>query len=213
MTLRIIGGDFRRRHLKTPPSRDTRPYTDRVRQIVFDRISDEIPGSRVADVFSGVGTMGLEALSRGAESAVFLEGDSRVFKLLSENVATIAPQKSTLCWKTNIHRTSFRPNGGDELLPYSLVFFDPPYAQCDLLEQHAALGKCLKRLARPDVSAMDATVILRTPGHFEFSETHAWNIRDCWRISTMNLWILRKSDSHRSDTQLIKTSSIDGDLE
>lgn len=192
MVLRIIGGDYRRRHLKTPQSRETRPYTDRVRQIVFDRISELLPDARVADVFSGVGTMGLEALSRGAASSVFIEGDPKVFLLLKENVDALAREKETLCWKTNIHRTSFRPNGGDECLPYTLVFFDPPYAQCHLLARNGALGKGLTRLAKPEVTTEDALIILRTPSHFEFSECDAWNISDCWRISTMNLWILRK---------------------
>lgn len=160
--------------------------------MVFDRIPDLVENARVADVFSGVGTMGLEALSRGAQSCVFFEADSRVFQALSENVEAIAKDRQTLCWKTNIHRTSFRPNGRDECLPYSLVFFDPPYAQCPLLHNGGALAKGLQRLAKPEVTTGSAVVILRTPGHFEFSECVAWNISDCWRISTMNLWILRK---------------------
>ena len=192
MALRIIGGDFRRRQLKTPPTRDTRPYTDRVRQIVFDRIPDLVENARVADVFAGVGTMGLEALSRGAATCVFIEFDTRVFRVLTENVDSIASEKDTLCWKTNIHRTSFRPNGVDRCLPYSLVFFDPPYAQCSLLKPGEALDRALQRLAKEDVTTGDAVIILRTPGQFEFSECVAWNISDCWRISTMNLWILRK---------------------
>ncbi|APZ93177.1 RsmD family RNA methyltransferase [Fuerstiella marisgermanici] len=195
MSLRIIGGEYGRRRLKTPPTQTTRPYTERVRQGVFDRISPIIEQSRVADVFSGVGTMGLEALSRGAASCVFIEGDSVVHEALSNNVSTIAPDRKTVCWKTNIHRTSFCPNGGEECLPYSLVFFDPPYDQCPLLKPHAALGKCLSRLAKPRVTSDDAMIILRTPGRFEFSECSAWRIDDCWRISTMNLWILKKPNT------------------
>lgn len=192
MSLRIIGGDYRRRLLKTPHGRTTRPYTDRVRQIVFDRISPIVEHSRVADIFSGVGTMGLEALSRGADSCVFIEGDAAVHESLSDNVSLIADEKETVCWKTNIHRTSFCPNGADVCLPYSLVFFDPPYDQCPLLSPHEVLGKGLTRLAKARVTSDDAVVILRTPGRFEFSECRAWQIDDCWRISTMNLWILKK---------------------
>ncbi len=199
MTLRIIGGDYRRRLLKTPQGRTTRPYTDRVRQIVFDRVSPFVEQSRVADIFSGVGTMGLEALSRGATSCVFIEGDSAVHESLSENVSLIAQDKKTVCWKTNIHRTSFCPNGAEECLPYSLVFFDPPYDQTPLLKPEAVLGKCLTRLAKERVTSDDAVVILRTPGRFEFSECRAWQIDDCWRISTMNLWILKKPGAASPD--------------
>ena len=139
--------------------------------------------------------MGLESLSRGADSCVFLEGDVKVHKALRDNVQNIAPEKETVCWKTNIHRTSFRPQGADKCLPYSLIFFDPPYAQCRMLAPQDVLGKCLNRLAKPGVSAPDALLILRTPEHFDFSESEAWRIDDCWRISTMNLWLLRPADA------------------
>lgn len=195
MSLRIIGGEFRRRLLKTPPTKATRPYTDRVRQVVFDRIGELVPDARVADVFAGVGTMGLEALSRGAESCVFIEGDPKVHAALKENVEALAGDLPTVCWKTNIHRTSFRPQGAEQCLPYSLVFFDPPYAQCPLLAKDQVLGKCLVRLAKPEVTAADALVLLRTPEHFEFSDSDAWHINECWRISTMKLWLLGRTET------------------
>ncbi|MCA9017478.1 MAG: RsmD family RNA methyltransferase, partial [Planctomycetaceae bacterium] len=106
MALRIISGRFRRRILKTPPDQSTRPYTDRVRQIVFDRLGeDRIVGARVADVFAGVGTMGMESLSRGAATCVFIEAGPDVYPLLRENVQTIAPDVPTVCWRTDVRRT------------------------------------------------------------------------------------------------------------
>ena len=194
MSLRIIGGKYRRRHLKTPHGKATRPYTDRVRQIVFDRIDHLLEGARVADVFSGVGTMGMEAISRGAASCVFFEADTDVHESLSGNVKAILVDEPTVCWKTSVHRTSFRPNGADECLPYSLIFFDPPYVQCPLLAEGSVLGKALDRLAKPQVSTDEAIVILRTPIGFDFSETAAWKIHDCWRISTMKIYTLGKSE-------------------
>ena len=192
MSLRIIGGEYRRRKLATPPTRATRPYTDRVRQMVFDKIDHLVENARVADIFAGVGTMGLEALSRGAQSCVFIEGDVKVHQSLRDNVQTIAAEKNTVCWKTNIHRTSFRPNGSEACLPYSLVFLDLPYAQCPLLAPREVLGKGLVRLAKSNVTDDDALVILRTPAQFDFSETAAWKIDDLWRISSMKLWLLKK---------------------
>lgn len=73
MSLRVISGQYRRRILKTPADDSTRPYTDRVRQIVFDRLHDFIPDARVADVFAGVGTMGIESLSRALTHACSLK--------------------------------------------------------------------------------------------------------------------------------------------
>lgn len=194
MALRIIGGEYRRRILKTPQGKATRPYTDRVRQIVFDRLGDTVVDARVADIFSGVGTMGMESLSRGAHSCVFIEGDPVVHAALAENVSLIVVDQPTVCWKTDIHRTSFCPKNVDECLPYSLIYFDPPYDQCPLLNEGEVLGKAMARLARPRSSTSDAVVVLRTPEHFEFLETAAWKIQDVWRISTMNIWILRKPD-------------------
>jgi 16S rRNA (guanine966-N2)-methyltransferase len=200
MPLRIISGEFRRRLLQTPHGQTTRPYTDRVRQMVFDRISELVPDARVADVFSGVGTMGLEALSRGSQSCVFIEGDAKVHEALSYNVRAIVTDRQTLCWKTNIHRTSFCPSGADGCLPYDLVFFDPPYDQCPLLLPGEVLYKALGRLAKPRATSENAVVILRTSEHFLFSGAPGWRIDDHWPISTMNLWILRKSGNESETT-------------
>lgn len=150
---------------------------------------------RVADIFSGVGTMGIESLSRGAKSCVFLEGDIKVHEALVDNVQAIVKEdKPTVCWKTNIHRTSFRPNGGEECLPYDLIYFDPPYDQCSLLAPHEVLGKGLKRLSKPNVSSEDALMILRTPGNVKFADSCGWRVDEHWPISTMNLWLLKKAD-------------------
>ncbi|MEP3480843.1 MAG: RsmD family RNA methyltransferase [Fuerstiella sp.] len=200
MSLRIISGDYSGRKLMTPAGETTRPYTERVRQKVFDRLGDEIEGSRVADIFSGVGTMGLEGLSRGASSCVFFEADPDVHEALSKNVEKIAGDHTTLCWKTNVHRTSFVPSGVDDAVPYDLVFFDPPYVQCDLLEPKKALGKGLTRLARDRATAPEAKVILRTPDRVWFSGVPGWRIDDIWHISTMRLWILKKTDSKPTES-------------
>lgn len=192
MSLRIIAGDYRRRKLTTPSGETTRPYTDRVRQMVFDRITHLVEDARVADIFAGVGTMGLESLSRGAASCVFIEGDAEVHQHLLANVRHIAPDRLTLCWKTNIHRTSFRPKGFDDGLPYSLIFFDPPYPQAPLLNDGGVLAKALDRLAKPDISAPDATVLLRIPERFTLSPLRSWKLADCWNLSSMNVCVLTK---------------------
>ena len=106
MSLRVISGQYRRRLLKTPSDDSTRPYTDRVRQIVFDRLNHLIPNARVADVFAGVGSMGIESLSRGAKSCIFFESNPEIHGLLVSNVQTIAPEARTICWKTDVRRTS-----------------------------------------------------------------------------------------------------------
>ena len=192
MSLRVISGQYRRRILKTPADDSTRPYTDRVRQIVFDRLQDFIPDARVADVFSGVGTMGIESLSRGAHSCVFFEADADIHQLLVTNVKTIAPDARTICWRTDVRRTSFRPHGGEDCMPYNVIFFDPPYRHADELAPGKPLAASLKRLARDTISTRDAILILRTPEHTEAPELPWWHVHDCWELSSMMVWIMVK---------------------
>ncbi len=210
MTLRVIAGKYRRRQLKTPHGLSTRPYTDRVRQIVYDRLGDLVVGARVADVFSGVGTMGMEALSRGAASCVFIEGNSEVFESLKQNVATIAPDTHNLCWKTDVYRTSFRPKGVDGFLPYTLIFFDPPYADVDQMTSGKPLAASLKRLARESVSSDDAVMILRTPLKNSFQPGFGWELDELWEISTMAIWRLKKALAV-SDSALSEVTPCDSD--
>lgn len=202
MSLRVISGKYRRRILKTPQDDSTRPYTDRVRQIVFDRLSHLLPNARVADVFAGVGTMGMESLSRGAASCVFFESNPDIHSLLVSNVRTIAPEARTICWKTNVRRTSFRPKGGEDCLPYSLIFFDPPYRTADEISPGQPLAASLKRLARDTISRDDAVLVLRTPEHFETPEVARWKIHDLWELSSMMIWILTRSEAASEDTDL-----------
>jgi 16S rRNA (guanine966-N2)-methyltransferase len=200
MSLRVISGQYRRRILKTPSDDSTRPYTDRVRQIVFDRLNHLLPGAKVADVFAGVGTMGIESLSRGAKSCVFYESGQEVHELLVSNVRAIAPEARTICWKTDVRRTSFRPHGGEDCLPYSLIFFDPPYRKADEIEPSKPLGASLKRLARDSISSKDAVLVLRTPEHFDTPEVALWNVHDCWELSSMMIWILTKPGAFSEDS-------------
>ena len=192
MALRVISGQYRRRILKTPADDSTRPYTDRVRQIVFDRLQAYIPNARVADVFSGVGSMGMESLSRGAYSCVFFEADADIHKLLVTNVTTIAPEARTICWRTDVRRTSFKPHGGEDMMPYNLIFFDPPYKNANEIDPGKPLAASLKRLARDTISTPDAILILRTPDHTAAPQFQSWQIHDCWELSSMMIWILVK---------------------
>ncbi|MCH2201115.1 MAG: RsmD family RNA methyltransferase [Fuerstiella sp.] len=183
----------------TPKGIVTRPYTDRVRQVVFDRIVDIVPEARVADIYSGIGTMGLESISRGATSCVFFEATPIVHRSLKENVRLLASEFPTVCWKTDVRYTSFVPRGSDGMLPYTLVFFDPPYADCPAMEPGRVLSKSLTRLARPAVTSEDAVLLIRTPRLFELSVPTGWQLQECWPVSTMKIWNLIKSRVETSE--------------
>jgi 16S rRNA (guanine966-N2)-methyltransferase len=125
--VRIVGGELRGRALATPRTQSIRPTTDRTREAVFNVLAHRFPealnGRRVLDLFAGTGALGLEALSRGAASAVFIEEGAEGRGLIRENVEAFG-----LSGRTRIFRrdaTSLGPIG--TLQPFGLVFADPPY--------------------------------------------------------------------------------------
>ena len=85
--MRVIAGKARRLNLKTIPGNDTRPTTDRIKETLFNILQPEIPGCRFLDLFSGSGAIGIEALSRGAEYAVFVEKNPKACTCIRENLS------------------------------------------------------------------------------------------------------------------------------
>ena len=133
--MRIVAGEWRGRTLVAPPGTSTRPTADRVRQALFDMLMHAewggraaIAGAAVLDVFAGTGAMGLEALSRGAASACFIENDPAALKALRANVATLkAGDRATVLAMDALAVPPVPPPSAGR--PASLIFLDPPYGQ------------------------------------------------------------------------------------
>ena len=190
--MRIVAGKFRRRKLLSTPGHVTRPLPDRVKESLFERLESDVTGKRIADVFAGAGTIGLEALSRGASSVVFFEHDKRAFELLKQNVETLGIQGEALCWRVDVLRTSFRPKGVEHLLPYDTVFFDPPYRMIAEIQPGTPLWRSLERLAREGVSAPRALLVLRTPERSEFACPPCWEKVHKLEFTTMEVHLFEK---------------------
>ncbi|MGJ7458461.1 16S rRNA (guanine(966)-N(2))-methyltransferase RsmD [Halomonas sp. MA07-2] len=122
--LRIIGGDYRRRLLPVLDSPGLRPTPDRVRETLFNWLTAALPGARVLDLFAGTGALGLEALSRGAREATFVERDARVAGQLVENLATLGTTERGRVVTADAAAFLAGPP-----TPCSLVFLDPPFRQ------------------------------------------------------------------------------------
>ncbi len=125
--MRIIAGEWRGRKLEAPPGDATRPTLDRVRQALFDRLMhapwagrEAIEGATVLDAFAGTGALGLEALSRGAAQAVFIERDRTALAALRANVAACRAEARCRV----IAGDALRPPPGSAC---GVVFLDPPY--------------------------------------------------------------------------------------
>lgn len=131
--MRIIAGDWRGRPLAAVGKGDAgahlRPTTDRVRESLFSmlaggRFGDPITDARVLDLFAGTGALGLEALSRGAAEAVFVDDGRAAGRLIRQNIATLGAEDRTTLVARNATRLGPCPHP-----PCSLVFCDPPYGK------------------------------------------------------------------------------------
>lgn len=118
--VRISGGELRGRRLAVPPG--VRPSEGRLREALFSIWSAALPGSRFLDLFAGSGAMGLEAVSRGAQRAVLVEGSAKVAAGLAERCALLAPAKTEVVRRRLPAGLSRLPSEG-----FDLVFADPPY--------------------------------------------------------------------------------------
>ena len=122
--MRVIAGKARRLPLKTVKGMDTRPTTDRIKETLFNMIQNEVPGCRFLDLFAGSGAIGIEALSRGAAKAVFVEKDRAALKVIRENLrfTHLEERAEVICQDAVRAVSSMTP---DE--PFDVVFMDPPY--------------------------------------------------------------------------------------
>ena len=125
--MRIVGGRFRGHRLKTPADERVRPTTDRVRESLFNILLHMDPpvmdGAVVLDLFAGTGALGLEALSRGAARAVFVDLDARSLALVRENIAAMRAEALCKMVKADAARLAPSPVGA------TLAFLDPPYGK------------------------------------------------------------------------------------
>jgi 16S rRNA (guanine966-N2)-methyltransferase len=127
--MRIVGGRLRGRTLDAPASRDIRPTSDRLRESLFDVLTHRYPqtleGTRVLDLFAGSGALGIEAISRGAAFALFVDAGAQARALIRGNVEALALGGVTRIWRADASRLGHAPAGP----PFDLAFLDPPYNQ------------------------------------------------------------------------------------
>jgi len=191
--MQIVAGKYRHRKLESNPGETTRPITARVKVALFDRLQPELQEARVADVFSGTGTIGLEALSRGAASVVFIESDREAVERLRRNVAALKAQDETMCWQTDASKCSFRPKGAERFLPFDVVFFDPPYLYASRLKSGTMLYRSLERLARDEVTSPQALLVFRCAAKTTFEIPPVWQSERRLDYSSMEVHLFRKS--------------------
>jgi 16S rRNA (guanine966-N2)-methyltransferase len=122
MSLRIIGGQFKGRILKTPKGPTTRPTQGMLRESVFNICQNEIQGAHFLDLFAGSGAMGLEALSRGACHATLVESDRKALSSIRENIAILQVASQTTLLACDAKQAVKRLAGS-----FDIMYIDPPY--------------------------------------------------------------------------------------
>ena len=176
--MRIVGGKHRGRVLNAPSGRDTRPTSDRVRESVFNILSHgiedfELDGVSVVDVFAGTGALGLEALSRGAKHATFIDISRGAVDLIKKNAAMLSEWRNTTLLK--IDAQHFAPPPRAAKAPCGLAFLDAPYEK--ELTLPALLGLANKGWLQPGsivVTELAAKEELELPRKYELLDERSY---------------------------------------
>src|SRR5216684_5729755 len=126
--VRIIAGKYRGRTLKSPPSLQTRPTYDRLRETLFNILAPRIKGARFLDLCAGSGAVGIEALSRGAAHATFVDQSRRMCALIEANLVAIGIDEGEADVVSAEVLVFLRGRANKEGGPFDIMFFDPPYA-------------------------------------------------------------------------------------
>ena len=157
--MRVIAGKARRLPLKTVKGMDTRSTTDRIKETLFNMIQNEIPGCRFLDLFAGSGGIGIEALSRGAVSAVFVESDRKASGCIRDNLSFTKLEENAVLMTADVFAALIRLEGQE---PFDIIFMDPPYGM--LLEK-----RVLEALKGSSLVDEDTLIIIEASLDTDFS--------------------------------------------
>lgn len=158
--MRIIGGEKKGMKLADFKTKDIRPTPDRVREAIFNILHSRVDGMRVLCPFAGSGAMGLEALSRGASAAVFVDNGRVAQQVLHKNIATLGYEDCTEVIRTDV----FRAHGVlSSMAPFDLVVVDPPYRMTRTVEPGDRIHDYLVGLAEAPYLKPGGLVLLDHP--------------------------------------------------
>lgn len=157
--MRIIAGRFKSRHLKATPPVGTRPTSDKLRETLFNILGESVRGCTFLDGCAGVGAIGIEAISRGASTVVFIDQSRKATRMIRENLKGLDIQEGFKIFEVDLSK------GLDlctrEGVPIDIAFVDPPY------EREQIYKEALQRFAELPLLAPDAIIIFEHSKHFE----------------------------------------------
>jgi 16S rRNA (guanine966-N2)-methyltransferase len=165
--MRIIAGTYRSRRIAAPPEEITRPTSDRLRETLFNVISQQVPGSKFLDLYAGSGAVGIEALSRGAEVVYAVESNKKAVRIIEQNLNSLGITEQFELIDSDV-ATGLRQLSGTE---FDIVFVDPPY------REHGAYEQAFRLLGDLKLLAPDAIVIAEHEKHFDPGDAVAGLLR------------------------------------
>lgn len=185
--IRLSGGTLRGRVLKVSPGGWIRPTMGRVREAIFSMLAHHTPGATVLDLFAGCGLLGLEALSRGAHTAFFVDLEPKAVQLIKQNVALCGMETVSTTQRGSailppvlqrIHTATAKKHTGHK--PFDLIFLDPPYHQGLVARTLQAIEKCeqhaLTVSSGTPFLAKSAIIITEQEANIPLESTASWRI-------------------------------------
>ena len=149
--MRVISGKARGIVLKTPDGMQTRPTADRVKEALFSILQFDLPGKRILDLFGGTGQLGIEAISRGAKSAVFVDAGDAPCKLIKENL-----RRTKMEGEGRVVRADYLTYLSGCREKFDIIFLDPPYAE-------VFLENAIKKISEIDILESGGIIVAEHP--------------------------------------------------
>ncbi len=181
--MRVITGKARGRRLKTPPGMETRPTAEAVKEGIFSALQFQLEGRRVLDLFAGTGQLGIEALSRGAAFAVFVERKRETAALVRENLRLtgLEGQARVVCGGA----LEYLARAGE---PFDLIFMDPPYAA-------GAWEKALGEISRRSLLSVGGQVLCEAPREMPLPQrVEGLTARKTYRYGRVTVTLYRREE-------------------
>jgi len=176
--IRITGGEDRSRLLETPSTSLTKPTMDKVRAAVFSALGDEIKGAKVLDLFAGSGSYGFESLSRGAQSATFVDSSTEAIKVIKKNAANLRKENVEIL---NRDVLAFLSENSQE---FHIIFVDPPY-KLDVYED------IVKTLLERKIIDDNGIIVLESERELNIDESLFSKVK-LYKYGLAKVYILRK---------------------
>lgn len=184
--MRVIAGSARRTQLKTMEGSNTRPTTDRIKETLFNMIAPNIYDVHFLDLFAGSGGIGIEALSRGAERAVFVENHPAAINCIQENLKKTHLEQKASVMKMDVIQALRRLDGREK---FDYIFMDPPYNQ--ELEKRVMLT-----LSETDLLTEDALIIVEASleTNMDYLDSYGFEIEKEKKYKTNKHYFIRKKE-------------------